>query len=236
MSSERYYFRKNAYCCETRGYWIVLDVASDEYICIGQRAADNLRPWLSFKRRPTNQAPERPPKEVADLGHALVRKGILSENPQDARQSPDEPIVLATEAITTRTSVPCLGMLPYSAAFFLASASASRRLNNGSLNQNILHVRERRGRRRTHMPFDFQKARQLVAIFEGLRLFYPRGYLCMFESLALIEFLAYFQLFPSWVFAVSADPFQAHCWVQEGSVLLNDSIARISSFTPIMQI
>jgi hypothetical protein len=237
MSSARYFLCKNAYCCETRGYWIVLDVASDEYLCIGRRAADTLRPWLRFKYEPTGETLESPPKDVANLATALVRKGILSENAQDARQSSDEPIVLATEAFKNKIFVPRLSTLSYVAAFFLASARASKCLGNRSLNQNVLHVRERRSRRRVHhMPFDFQKARRLVAVFNALRLFYPRTHLCMFESLALIEFLAYFNLFPAWVFAVSADPFQAHCWVQEDHVLLNDSIARISSFTPIMKV
>jgi Transglutaminase-like superfamily len=38
------------------------------------------------------------------------------------------------------------------------------------------------------------------------------------------------------VFGVNADPFEAHCWVQAGSVVLNDTLGRVSSFTPIMSV
>jgi hypothetical protein len=73
-------------------------------------------------------------------------------------------------------------------------------------------------------------------VFDSLRLFYPRPYLCLFDSLALIHFLARFGLYPDWVFGVQADPFEAHCWVQAGSVVLNDTVERVSAFTPIMYV
>jgi hypothetical protein len=73
-----------------------------------------------------------------------------------------------------------------------------------------------------------------MLVFERLRLFYPRSYLCLFDSLALIHFLARFDVYPDWVFGVNADPFEAHCWVQAGNVVLNDTVARVSGFTPIM--
>jgi hypothetical protein len=59
---------------------------------------------------------------------------------------------------------------------------------------------------------------------------------CLFDSLALIHFLAQYGLYPDWVFGVSADPFEAHCWVQAGQVVLNDTVERVSAFTPILTI
>jgi hypothetical protein len=83
---------------------------------------------------------------------------------------------------------------------------------------------------------DFERVRSLVSVFDRLRLFYPRSYLCLFDSLALIHFLAQFDVYPDWVFGVNADPFEAHCWVQAGNVVLNDTLARVSAFTPIMYV
>jgi hypothetical protein len=85
-------------------------------------------------------------------------------------------------------------------------------------------------------PADFERARSLVSVFDRLRWYYPRSYLCLFDSLALIHFMARFGVFPDWVFGVVADPFEAHCWVQAGSVVLNDTVERVSAFTPIMSI
>lgn len=81
-----------------------------------------------------------------------------------------------------------------------------------------------------------EAALPLLAVFDRLRLFYPRPYLCLFDSLALIHFLARFDLYPDWVFAVRADPFEAHCWVQADAVVLNDTVERVASLHPIMVI
>jgi hypothetical protein len=56
----------------------------------------------------------------------------------------------------------------------------------------------------------------------------------LFESLALLEFLARYNFFPQVVFGVVADPFQAHCWLQEGSTILNDDLERVGRYRPIL--
>jgi hypothetical protein len=33
---------------------------------------------------------------------------------------------------------------------------------------------------------------------------------------------------------VKASPFGAHCWLQEGDLILNDSVERVGAYTPIM--
>lgn len=78
--------------------------------------------------------------------------------------------------------------------------------------------------------------RRQVKIFGALRPWYPRDYLCLFDSLALLEFLARRDVFPDWVFGVQVQPFAAHCWVQEDGILLNETYEYASQFTPIMSI
>lgn len=75
-----------------------------------------------------------------------------------------------------------------------------------------------------------------TAIFRKLRPWYPRSYLCLFDALALVEFLAQRRHFPTWVFGVQAQPFGAHCWVQAGDTLLNEGAEFANQFTPIMTV
>jgi hypothetical protein len=57
----------------------------------------------------------------------------------------------------------------------------------------------------------------------------------MFDSLALVEFLAQWHIFPDWVFGVRVDPFEAHCWVQAVEVVLSDTLSFASRwYSPIM--
>lgn len=84
---------------------------------------------------------------------------------------------------------------------------------------------------------DTMRAGQLIAIAERLRPFvFSAHNRCLFESLLLIEYLARYRIFPDWVFGVHMAPFNAHCWVQYGDVVLNDTLEHARSFTPIMAV
>ena len=49
-----------------------------------------------------------------------------------------------------------------------------------------------------------------------------------------MEFLAIYRIYPMWVFGVKMGPFGAHCWVQDGAFVYNDTIAHTGSFQPVM--
>jgi hypothetical protein len=74
----------------------------------------------------------------------------------------------------------------------------------------------------------------LISEFFAWRGFYSRPNACLLDSLSLLHFLARFHIFPSWVFGVIAEPFQAHCWLQWRDLVLNDSLPHIEGYTPIM--
>jgi hypothetical protein len=50
----------------------------------------------------------------------------------------------------------------------------------------------------------------------------------------LLHYLAPLGIFPEWVFGVQADPFLAHCWVQQAGFVFNDQPDRVRAFSPIM--
>jgi transglutaminase superfamily protein len=75
---------------------------------------------------------------------------------------------------------------------------------------------------------------ELALFFRGVRSIFPAKYWCLFESLALIEFLARYHVFPDLVFAIRFEPWAAHCWVQYEQLLLNEDLETAHSFIPIM--
>lgn len=119
--------------------------------------------------------------------------------------------------------------------FLLASYRASRLLKRQHIHQVVRGVRLRKGAADSKGE-DLDALRRHAAIYRKLRPWYPRGYLCLHDGLALVEFLARRGLFPTWVFGVQAQPFGAHCWVQEGDLLLNESTEYAGQFTPIMSV
>lgn len=174
---------------------------------------------------------------AAALANDLLTHGILSERPAHAKDAHPTVYPLPTEAIDPHSRAPWMSSCAHAGAFFASSARASRELRGERFQHIVKSIQARKNRNVSHAgPPDFERARSLAAAFQRLRLFYPRSYLCLFDSLALIHFLARFQVFPDWVFGVTADPFEAHCWVQAGNLVLNDTVARVSGFTPIMSI
>ena len=76
----------------------------------------------------------------------------------------------------------------------------------------------------------------LAQCFHELRPWFPRNYLCLFDSLALTLFLIRRDIHVRWIFGVREDPFAAHCWVQYGDVVLNEHLDRSRLYTPVMAV
>lgn len=77
------------------------------------------------------------------------------------------------------------------------------------------------------------KAIALARRFTEAQLHLPGLTRCLPRSLALLDFLARRRCPAQLVFGVRTHPFEAHCWVQAGNVVLNDTLSRIRWYTPI---
>ena len=243
MRPATFFLRQHVFLCRDIHHWVILDVAHDKYIRVDRRQFESLGPWLhgwegtgEYQARADDVS--HLPADVRELAGELFSAEILSDDPEgtkDARAirltpSADELAV----AISARTGKSHWCHAP---TFFLSCAMASRQLRKGPFRSIITNVGARKRRNmRSAGDFDRKRARTLVEAFDALRPWYPRPYLCMFDSLALLNFLAWYGLFPEWVFGVRAEPFEAHCWVRAGTTVLNDTLERTGALTPIMQV
>ncbi|HEX8223742.1 MAG TPA: lasso peptide biosynthesis B2 protein [Allosphingosinicella sp.] len=57
---------------------------------------------------------------------------------------------------------------------------------------------------------------------------------CLYDSLALRRFLERRSIAADLVIGTKLHPFAAHCWLQDGTTVLNDSLAAARGFTPIL--
>jgi hypothetical protein len=208
-----YYLPEHVHCCVDDAWWVFLDLKRDRYHCVPRTPVEAREPRLLERLR------------------AL---GLLTSNPQNARRIQLTEITAPTRSIHSSD----MGMFERSMArslnFLRACALADRRLRQGVLIRTVARVADRN--HRDSRALDWARARDRVAFFRARRPWYPRDYLCLFDSLALVEFLAMQDLFADWVFGVRAEPFAAHCWVQREDVVLNDSVERVGTFVPIMKV
>ncbi|MFN3808263.1 lasso peptide biosynthesis B2 protein [Asticcacaulis sp.] len=79
-------------------------------------------------------------------------------------------------------------------------------------------------------------AMQLVADFLETRRLVPFPRVCLHDSLAMKAYLRRRGVASSLVFGVALNPFSAHCWLQIGSTVLNDTLDRAVRHTPILAV
>jgi Transglutaminase-like superfamily len=237
--SRRLFLRSHVFLCRGKRHWVILDANRGKYHCVGRRQFEALGPSLEGWKEPADSgaggAGAMP--EVADeIANALLSEGILSEHPADTKDALPTDFSHPRQAIDLDCPEPSRwSTWIHAGTFFASCLRASRQLSRQPFQVTVEAVRARKSRYAARADAtDLERARSLVLVFNRLRWYYPRPYLCLFDSLALIHFLACFHLFPDWVFGVSADPFEAHCTVQLGSVVLNDTVERVSALVPIM--
>lgn len=241
MRHAQYFLRDHAFFCLTSAFCYFLDVKRDRYICLDAKLFHLLGPYLHGWRiegeTSCKNSAELPP-DAEHLADVLVLEGILSTDSAHSRDAKETAWKRPTRTLLGRETPPSLlPRLARSPSFFKAALGANRKLRRRSIEHTIGVVAGRKqSQMRTRCSFDEERTMALTSTFNAMRNIFPRDYLCLFDSLALIDYLADYGLFPSWVFGIRPEPFGAHCWVQADDVVLNDTVEHACQYIPIMAI
>lgn len=203
----------------TGGDLVFLDVEQDAYLCIPQGAGDIRRTSYSI--------------EVADpdLAAELTAAGLLVAGLGGARGRRAAPTASGDLDGHVRPRI----SLADRAAFTLSLALNHGRYHGRTLGQIVAAVASR-GQdpsRTSGAPPDPILLRRAM-IFEQLLPWAPRQEACLYRSFMLLRFLGEVGCDADWVFGVRTRPFEAHCWIQAGGVVLNDSLDHVRSYAPIL--
>lgn len=224
---------------------IFLNLKTERYFGLGQAQFEWVRKHLDGAPLIPNRTVEAP-SQIADRDDAmlkdLVAKGVLVRG--DGLGYSSVPPVRHAVAENPSESLMNYGtwklgsrIRPYEvAAFGWAVLRAWMELRTLKLRGTVRSLQRRNatmdGKRSSTVP-----AQHLVAVFLRLRpWFYTARDRCLFDSLVLVEFLYKFDVPASYVIGVTSKPFSAHCWVQYGSVVLNDDLERVAQFAPILSV
>jgi hypothetical protein len=92
----------------------------------------------------------------------------------------------------------------------------------------LAHARSHPSGRRVSNPVELARA------FEAASPWLPWQGACLFRSFMLMRLLSWAGARDlQWVFGVKTWPFSAHCWVQQGDVVLSDYAENLPRFSPI---
>ncbi|MGH8195877.1 MAG: lasso peptide biosynthesis B2 protein [Woeseiaceae bacterium] len=239
MTTLPYQLAQNVFFCFSGSHLVFLDLPRNKYFCLNAhntRLATHLFPGLA-DRNDNSSGPDSIDirKEAQRVAAALVERGLLTQG--DTKCGEAQPLRIQTVrrvAVCERMGREPAVRIGHLTTFFHASLKASWKLRWYSMLRTVRSIVAQKDRRIEPHSVNQQVLSDLVRIFHRLRPFYGRKYLCLYDSLALLQFLAAYRLFPQWVFGVKAEPFGAHCWVQEGDCVLNDAVEFVREYTPIM--
>jgi hypothetical protein len=234
-----YFLASHVYPCISGQHVILMDLERDKYVAVvpAQRLARWVRGW------PVGSAPEAGSLEDADgnadaLVSQLLAHGMLVTDPQAGK--PAVPVTtirpqrsLLEFDLDTRPKTSAGQLWRFGGSCLQAQLSLKLR----PIQSIVEAMRARKARREAGATGDADpvRLRSLVTAFARLRpLFYTLRAACLLDSLTLLHFLGAEGIHPDWVFGVKTDPFDAHCWIQQGEVLLNDIPDRVRQYSPIL--
>lgn len=227
----QYFLPLHVHFCQRGDDLVFLDLKQDDYTLINGATAAALKALAPSGRLDESRS------EAANALQELLAGGLLVTDPTQGKSIRPTQAEVAMEPLIDPETVPRVRVrLSHFYKFLAACTTAAARLRWQRIDQTVKAVELRKARYNSNDTFDLQAARELTAVFQTLRTLFPREYLCLFDSLALLEFLARYRIFPTWVFAVRLEPWNAHCWVQQGQCIFNEDVETATSFTPIMTI
>jgi hypothetical protein len=236
----RYGLATHVFVCRDEDYIVVLDLKQDRYFALDAAKTAVLSTvvpgWPAAAQQATDAAVCGATEEA--LRPLLLRGWLLEESKGGKEATPvrrPRPERQLTGDGDSRAEKVGLRTL---FAFVVASIFAKAALRFWPFDRVVRRVAQRKTRySNANVPLGLERARRLTEAFERMRVFlFSSRNECLHDSLAVLEFLARYRIFPSWVFGVRARPFAAHCWVQDAEVVFNDTVENVSTYVPIMAI
>jgi hypothetical protein len=220
-------------CCLADNHILLLDLKRGRYFGVPDRAARELR--RSVEGLPRGPVAGEDTPRAAEVLEDLVSAGIVLKGSDGLPKRKDAPLCAPKyPLIHGYDAVDAVVTARHTLRFIRACTSAYVLLRHFSLETLSRRLTRRASRLALTAPDD-PRLRTLVAAFHRLRPFlYTSHDACLFSSLAIHEFLALHGLRTQFVIGVAASPFKAHCWLQSGDTVVNDSPDHVWQYTPIM--
>lgn len=224
----QYFLPTHVFVCRRGDAYVFLDLRRDDYTMVDGDSAAALTAAIGG----IEPLPEHASKALDEL----LQVGLLTTDAVVGSAIVASQVVSATDSLVDTEALPGAEVrLGHVWRFAMAYMKAFWRLRFTQLEKTVRRL-ERRKQRAGLSFSDLHRARDLTATFQKIRLHFPVRYVCLTDSLALLEFLAMYGIFPDWVFGVKLEPWAAHCWVQKDDVLFNEVADEAGSYSPVMSV
>ena len=224
-----YRLREGLSHCPVDGSLIFLDLDEDRYFRLSNRLEKMFLAYLSSDGQPE--------VDVSDLVRQHILVQAIGAEPTSYAAVIASP---SFSAIEHKSPAPTFDALT-SLEVLATVCSTQLQLRTRHLNHMIAKLIAYRQHRTAHIPFapNGPHAELLIksaGAFSDARRYVPIDTSCLLDSVAMVKFLARRRLSADLIFGVTHNPFAAHCWVQAGDWVLNDTVGNVTAHTPIRKV
>jgi hypothetical protein len=235
----RYALAAHVFVCVNGEHLVLLDLKEDRYWALEASQTAGLGSLVAgwpVTSADSIESIDSPSPEAAAAIEVLRGRGLLADGIPPGKDATPVTANVPTRELVSETETAPGARLNSWLKFLTASAFAKFALRTWPFERVILRVKRRKALLEPQSgPLDAERARKLVEAFARYRVFlFSSKNECLYDSLALLEFLARYGIYPDWVFGVQTRPFAAHCWVQHGDLVFNDTVEHVTGYTPIM--
>jgi Transglutaminase-like superfamily len=243
--SGSYFLSPHVHVCVAGNHVVLLDLERDKYLAVvpAHRLARWVRGWPVAAPEsipyPAREGADSASESGSDSGllSKMLSQGLLVTDPRIGKEA----VPVVTDRARTALIEFDMNVRPRASFAQLWNLFGAYIAAKWALKYRPIKVVVRAAGLRTQTALastpavDIGTARHLVTAFTHLRpLFFTAQDACLLDSLTLLNFLARYRIFPRWVFGVKADPFYAHCWLQQADFVFNDTPDYVRGFTPIL--
>jgi hypothetical protein len=234
-----YWIARHVHVCLTRDGAIWLDTKKDRYSGISHEAFHLLLPLLQVPDPGDSTGPvDSPVMAEAEraIGEQLLCKGLITRDSRIGK--PFSPPALSVLRLAAPVGIdaesPCVGAR-HVCTFLYACTATLISLRVRSLHYSLDRARRVKATGQISGQKSGELAYELMHIFTRLRTYvYTARRACLYDSLAAFNFLSYYGVFPDIVIGVRANPFSAHCWLQQHDSVLTGRPEFCADFVPIL--
>jgi len=235
----KYFVSSRVHYCRLDDGIVMLDLKSGKYLSVGNEELTALAPIVDEWGALSSESCRAVTRESLDFAETLVAAGVFVRECPPSRSFSSagyhctaevdwDPFNPASRKIR---SIDVIRLL----FAFVKSMILLRTRSLGTIFDST-HTRKLRESAGSRAP-TIDEAAELARLFRRMRpALFSAKYKCLLESLVLVEFLAQYKTFPSWIIGVRSRPFAAHSWVVYDGTLLTGNVDNTKAYAPLLSV
>lgn len=227
----RYQLRGDLSCCDVDGHMIFLDIVQDRYFKLTGPLEKAMRSFQAHENVASTPLKDLATARILVEAPDLKSPAAIANIQHPTRSAIEQPAAIAGHRLSPAIVFEIMAII----------WSTRRHLKTRTLKTNLDEASAYRDRKIGALEVAMPIARDDSLLqanwqFARARRYVPMEPICLLDSLSLLRFLSRRGLSANIVFGVTSEPFTAHCWVQAGDIVLNETLSDANAHTPIRMI